>query len=247
MKYALSLLIHMVNHAWFPNLCYYPRKCLDNPLRIQYWWASLQFANCIHALDCTSISPAQRCLCLQLRVSWGTCLLTFLPHCCVVAVTAGCCECPKDTQGSLYQSSSSAEELELSSPGQGWAWQLKGNAKCSVSSQNEVDERAWWSPARLGLTLSESVKERRKAWGDPIKASSCFSWVLLCVLAPVLNWGFGHQQLSWLSLSLSFSLSFSLSPPLSSLSMILLRPYDKEQIIQHSQLKRLSKVYERLL
>lgn len=122
-QYALSLSIHMVNHAWFPNLPYYSRKCLDNPFRIEYWWVFLQFANWIHAPECISISPAQRCLCLQLRVSSETCLLTFLSHCCVVTGRAGWCECLKDTQGSDTQLSlsdlqRSAEEQELSSPGQ---------------------------------------------------------------------------------------------------------------------------------
>lgn len=102
--HSLSLLIHMVTHAWFPKLCYYPRKCLDNQFSIEHWWVFLQFANWIHALDCISISPAQRCLCLDLRVSSETCLLTFLSHCRVVTVRAGWCECLKGSQGSFYQS-----------------------------------------------------------------------------------------------------------------------------------------------
>lgn len=161
MQYALSLLIHMVNHAWFPNLCYYSRKCLDNPFRIEYWWVFLQFANWIYAPECISISPAQGCLCLQLRVSSESCLLTFLSHCCAVTGRAGWCECPEDTQGSvssLYQISSCAEEQQLSSSG----LSAEGNAKCSMNSQNEVDEGTWWSPVRLGLTLLISVSEREK-------------------------------------------------------------------------------------
>lgn len=86
-QYALPWLIHMVNHALFPNLCYYPRKCLNNPFRIEYWWVFLQFANRMHALDlhfsCSEVSL------LQLRVSSETYLLTFLSHCRVVTVGAG--------------------------------------------------------------------------------------------------------------------------------------------------------------
>lgn len=36
-QYALPWLIHMVNHAWFPNLCYYPRKCPFRHPSIQNW------------------------------------------------------------------------------------------------------------------------------------------------------------------------------------------------------------------